>query len=428
MMMIKSLQHLFLAISSLLLLLSANALVPNDCLSCRGSNTAAAAAATAFRARSPFTSLPSWKQPQTRSLSKHSSLVVLLSATAVDDSLVESKQKTQPPSLPPNDDNDGELDLSSRIINFVFLALAFGYAAYTILNIDNGMTRGWTTGEIAMRIPLDNWGAYEDYLANKPIFTKTLINVIIYLLGDWLSQTAFQGKNVLDFDISRTLRNGFIGLCFGPLVHEYYQFSDTILPPENGFVTRLEKIFMDQTIYLTVKCSIYISAVGLLGGDDLATVKQTVQDKIGGVVVTAWKFWPLVHCITYGLIPARHRILWVNSVDLVWNAILASKAQKTDEDEDGSEEGGEGEASSLVLDAVAVEIENDEQEPAQAHNSLKGAGDEVPSLILENNNKLSLVEEESSSEHNTVAAEVMELNGTMVSGSNSTEKGVLVAP
>lgn len=32
----------------------------------------------------------------------------------------------------------------------------------------------------------------------------------------------------------------------------------------------------------------------------------------------------------HSLIPAQHRILWVNSVDLVWNAILATLAQKKD--------------------------------------------------------------------------------------------------
>ena len=95
-------------------------------------------------------------------------------------------------------------------------------------------------------------------------------------------------------------------------------------------MNRVEKIFMDQTIYLTVKCSIYIFSVGVLSGDSIETAKTTVKDKIGGVVLTAWKFWPLVHCITYGVIPARHRILWVNSVDLIWNAILASQAQKGD--------------------------------------------------------------------------------------------------
>jgi protein Mpv17 len=110
----------------------------------------------------------------------------------------------------------------------------------------------------------------------------------------------------------RTLRNGLIGLGFGPLVHEYYQFSDHILPVEGGILNRVEKIFMDQTIYLTVKCSIYIMAVGLLNGEDFNSVKNNVQTRIKGIVFTAWKFWPLVHCVTYGLIPARHRILWVS--------------------------------------------------------------------------------------------------------------------
>ncbi len=226
-----------------------------------------------------------------------------------------------------------------KFTNLVVLSLAFGYAFYTILSIDGGMTRGWSASEIAMRIPLDNWGAYESYLANKPILTKSLINVIIYLLGDWLSQTAFtKTNNLLEFDLQRTLRNGLIGLCFGPLVHEYYEFSDAILPPQNGLVTRLQKILMDQTLYLTIKCSMYIGAVGLLAGEDRQTIGQTIRDKIGGIVVTAWKFWPAVHCVTYSVIPSQHRVLWVNSVDLVWNAILSSAAQKSEETEESSAE------------------------------------------------------------------------------------------
>jgi protein Mpv17 len=51
--------------------------------------------------------------------------------------------------------------------------------------------------------------------------------------------------------------------------------------------------------YLSVKCSVYICAVGLLAGEDLSTVTKTVKDKIGGIMLTAWKFWPIVHCITY---------------------------------------------------------------------------------------------------------------------------------
>ncbi|MGK3742581.1 MAG: hypothetical protein ACI8RD_003887 [Bacillariaceae sp.] len=38
------------------------------------------------------------------------------------------------------------------------------------------------------------------------------------------------------------------GLCFGPLVHQYYEFSDAILPAENGLIIKMEKILMDQTM------------------------------------------------------------------------------------------------------------------------------------------------------------------------------------
>ena len=179
---------------------------------------------------------------------------------------VHSENESIPAAAAQNAETDPD-ETKQKIINGILLAVSFGYAAFTILNIDSGMTRGWTQSEIAMRIPLDNWLGYESSLAEKPIYTKTLINVVIYLLGDWLSQTLFQGKNVLDFDASRTLKNGFIGLCFGPLVHEYYQFSDHILPVDgpNSLMYRIEKIFMDQTIYLTVKASIYVAAVSLLG-------------------------------------------------------------------------------------------------------------------------------------------------------------------
>jgi Mpv17 / PMP22 family len=123
---------------------------------------------------------------------------------------------------------------------------------------------------------------------------------------------------------------------------------------------RLQKILMDQTIYLSVKCSIYISAVGLLQGDDIQSVRNNVQTKLPSIVLTAWKFWPLVHLVTYGVIPARHRILWVNCVDLVWNAILATMSQKKEVSPTEDEvqpivlEATIQDSNMIVLDAILV--------------------------------------------------------------------------
>jgi hypothetical protein len=74
-------------------------------------------------------------------------------------------------------------------------------------------------------------------------------------------------------------------------------------------------------------------AIAVLNGESIEDGADNVRNRLKPIMFTAWKFWPLVHCVTYGLIPSRHRILWVNSVDLVWNAILASKARGDDDDE-----------------------------------------------------------------------------------------------
>eukprot|EP00546_Thalassionema_frauenfeldii_P006871 CAMPEP_0178920380 /NCGR_PEP_ID=MMETSP0786-20121207/14973_1 /TAXON_ID=186022 /ORGANISM="Thalassionema frauenfeldii, Strain CCMP 1798" /LENGTH=267 /DNA_ID=CAMNT_0020594441 /DNA_START=589 /DNA_END=1392 /DNA_ORIENTATION=+ len=234
-----------------------------------------------------------------------------------------------------------------------------------MVNIDHDITRGWTQAEIAMRVPLDNWASYESSLAESPMLTKTMINVIVYSLGDWLSQTVFQQKTVLEFDVVRTIRNGFIGLCFGPAVHAYYEWSDHILPVEGGLVNRLEKILMDQTLYLTVKCSIYIAAVGLLQGDNFEAIQNSVKTRIRPICFTAWKFWPLIHCITYSVIPNRHRMLWVNCVDLIWNAILASMSRSEESIDSQAEEHSKLAMEVDVADVGVIQVQNIHAKPKE---------------------------------------------------------------
>ena len=170
----------------------------------------------AYRSARPFTTRNRTQQTSRTRLSAHS--VRLDESTHSNHVAVETRHNDsdidldvdvdqvlltastgQEQSLVASTETDWE-QIGSKVLNGAILAVSFGYALYTIFNIDHGMTRGWTQSEIAMRIPLDNWSNYEAALAEKPIYTKTLINVVIYLLGDWLSQTVFQKKNVLDFD------------------------------------------------------------------------------------------------------------------------------------------------------------------------------------------------------------------------------------
>ena len=73
-----------------------------------------------------------------------------------------------------------------------------------------------------MRIPYDNWSGYEVALDEHPVLTKTLINVVIYIVGDYMAQVQWGQRDMLEFDLSRILKNGLIGAMFGPVVHQYY--------------------------------------------------------------------------------------------------------------------------------------------------------------------------------------------------------------
>mmetsp|Transcript_9859 Transcript_9859/g.29332 ORF Transcript_9859/g.29332 Transcript_9859/m.29332 type:complete len:120 (+) Transcript_9859:788-1147(+) len=81
---------------------------------------------------------------------------------------------------------------------------------------------------------------------------------------------------------------------------------------------------MDQTAYAAFKYSLYIAAVGVLSGHSGPTVRADVSAKIVPTLQTGWRFWPMAHLITYTLVPPRHRMLWVNCVDLVWVTLLAT--------------------------------------------------------------------------------------------------------
>lgn len=239
-------------------------------------------------------------------------------------------------------------------VNLSILAVLGAAGVGLFVTVDSEVWRGWTWQEILLRIPYDNWNAYEGGLMTHPILTKTIINIVIYLLGDWMSQVEWgRTGNVLEFDLARTLRNGLIGAFFGPLVHWYYEFSDVILPMDVP-INRILKIVMDQSVYFVSKCSAYIALVGLLRGDSGEQVVSDVRQRLWPVVSRGWRFWPLAHIVTYGVIPPRHRVLWVNCLDLIWSSILASLASSSSNNTTKAQAGTTAPAEAAAAAAVTV--------------------------------------------------------------------------
>jgi protein Mpv17 len=53
-----------------------------------------------------------------------------------------------------------------------------------------------------------------------------------------------------------------------------------------------------------------------------------VRDCLWPTLQVNWPFWSSVGCITFGLIPPKHRILWVSTLQVGWNAFLSNLNQR----------------------------------------------------------------------------------------------------
>ena len=50
---------------------------------------------------------------------------------------------------------------------------------------------------------------------------------------------------------------------------------------------------------------------------------RTAREKIWETLIANWKVWPIAQLINFSLIPLNFRVLWVNLVGILWNAIVS---------------------------------------------------------------------------------------------------------
>lgn len=222
------------------------------------------------------------------------------------------------------------------IINLSILAFAIAAVLERILSVDVGITRGWTPAEIAERIPLDNWRSYNDILAMAPLQTKAITSATVYTIGDVVAQSR-DGVEIGNLDRGRTLRSMLAGLIgHGPESHVWYHVSEDFFDNTlnlHAWWDFLPKVAVDQTVFGPIWNNSYIILLGIMQLQKPSQILEDMKRTTIPLVLSGLKLWPLVHCITYTVIPVENRLLWVDAVEIVWVTILASQASGSSVDE-----------------------------------------------------------------------------------------------
>jgi protein Mpv17 len=187
-------------------------------------------------------------------------------------------------------------------------------------------------------LPSLAWDSYQSVLARHPIATKAATSACVYALGDLLAQTSTNSKNnkehVQDgprpLDMARILKS-FVagGVGHGPLSHVWYNVSEEFfhnIVHWTAWWSFVPKIVVDQAVWGPIWTTIYLGMIGMMNRESFPEIKTNVQTSLLPLVVDGLKLWPLAHCVTYGLIPVEHRLLWVDLVEILWVSILANAA------------------------------------------------------------------------------------------------------
>lgn len=183
------------------------------------------------------------------------------------------------------------------------------------------------------------FGAYRRLLYAHPICTQAVQSSILMGIGDIISQTVFEGKEIKNIDKGRVIRFAGIGLIFiGPGLQVWYMKLEK-LKAKSFYAQTVKKVTADQLVAAPVILLTVMSAVSLMEGHTVDETKEKLKNYYCEVLLTNYKVWPMVQFVNFFFVPVNFQVLLVQTVAIFWNSYLSFKSHKKyKESEDSTSE------------------------------------------------------------------------------------------
>ena len=69
--------------------------------------------------------------------------------------------------------------------------------------------------------------------------------------------------------------------------------------------------------------SVFFTYLGLVNGDSFATIGNKLKNDLLSACQGSWKVWPLVHAVNFKFISTKHRLVFINGVQIAFNMFLS---------------------------------------------------------------------------------------------------------
>ena len=102
--------------------------------------------------------------------------------------------------------------------------------------------------------------------------------------------------------------------------HFFYTYIDRVVRFSSPALTTVARVAVDQLVWTPPIFTTCIVWDAWFSGRD---VREAVEERFWPVLRAGWTVWPLVHALTFSVIPPAHRVTWVNAVSVVWAAVFS---------------------------------------------------------------------------------------------------------
>jgi len=170
------------------------------------------------------------------------------------------------------------------------------------------------------------WAAYNEQLDKNPLTAKACTSLVGWFLGDLLAQLFIVKAPQLDLARLASL-TAFGFLYHGPSGHYFYNWLDSKVEGTDGKAV-FTKVAIDQILWCPLFMTVFFTYLGLVAGDSPATIGAKIKNDLLTACQGSWKVWPFVHAINFRFISTKHRLVFINGIQIAFNMFLSLLGSK----------------------------------------------------------------------------------------------------
>jgi len=126
------------------------------------------------------------------------------------------------------------------------------------------------------------------------------------------------------FDCARTLNFMSYGLLInGPLLHITFSKVIPCFARGSSMSDVVKKLLFTQTVFSWVSIGSFYLYTSALERKGIEGTKNELREKLMPTMFANWKAWPLLQLINFALVPPPLQVLYVNFMQIWWNAYLS---------------------------------------------------------------------------------------------------------